>query len=79
MSENQTIEFFSNHFIKSPPSFIKKFIKKNPEWMFITGVLMVGGGLFIKAQDVKNENKALLDKIIKESKKIRESREQAIL
>lgn len=33
---------------------------------------MVGGGLFIKAQDAKNENKALLDKIIRESQRIRE-------
>lgn len=49
-----------------------KKVQLKPEWMFITGLLMVGGGLFIKAQDVKNENKALLDKIIRESQKIRE-------
>ena len=49
-----------------------KKVQLKPEWMFITGLLMVGGGLFIKAQDVKNENKALLDKIIRESQRIRE-------
>lgn len=49
-----------------------KKIQLKPEWMFITGLLMVGGGLFIRAMDVKNENKAMLDKIIKESQKIRE-------
>jgi hypothetical protein len=40
--------------------------------MFITGLLMVGGGLFIRAMDIKNENKVMLDKIIKESANIRE-------
>jgi hypothetical protein len=49
-----------------------KKIQLKPEWMFVTGLLMVGGGLFIKAMDIKNQNKAMLDKIIKESAKIRE-------
>ena len=51
-----------------------KKIQLKPEWMFITGLLMVGGGLFIKAMDVKNQNKAMLDQIIKESAKIREDK-----
>jgi hypothetical protein len=49
-----------------------KKIQLKPEWMFITGLLMVGGGLFIKSMDVKNQNKALLDRVIKESAKMRE-------
>jgi len=49
-----------------------KKIQLKPEWMFITGLLMVGGGLFIKAMDIKNQNKVMLDKIIKESANIRE-------
>jgi hypothetical protein len=49
-----------------------KKIQLKPEWMFITGLLMVGGGMFIKAMDIKNQNKAMLDKIIKESAAIRE-------
>jgi hypothetical protein len=49
-----------------------KKVQLKPEWMFITGLLMVGGGLFIRSMDVKNQNKVLLDKIIKESEKIRE-------
>jgi hypothetical protein len=50
-----------------------KKIQLKPEWMFITGLLMVGGGMFIKAMDIKNQNKAMLDKIIKESAAIREN------
>ena len=49
-----------------------KKVQLKPEWMFLVGILMVTGGLFIKAMDIKKDNKALLDKIIKESAKIRE-------
>lgn len=49
-----------------------KKIQLKPEWMFITGLLMVGGGLFIKAMDVKKQNKAILDQMIKESATLRE-------
>lgn len=49
-----------------------KKVQLKPEWMFLVGLLMVTGGLFIKAMDIKKDNKALLDKIIKESAKIRE-------
>lgn len=52
-----------------------KKIQLKPEWMFITGLLMVGGGLFIRAMDAKNENKVMLDKIIKESAEIRKNNE----
>jgi hypothetical protein len=48
-----------------------KKVQLKPEWMFLVGILMVTGGLFIKAMDIKKDNKALLDKIIKESAKIR--------
>lgn len=49
-----------------------KKVQLKPEWMFITGILMVGGGLAIKAFDIKKQNKAMLDQMIKESAKDRE-------
>lgn len=48
-----------------------KKVQLKPEWMFLVGLLMVTGGLFIKAMDIKKDNKALLDKIIKESAEIK--------
>lgn len=49
-----------------------KKVKLQPQWMFIVGLLMVGGTVFLRAKEVKDENKALLDKMISESQKIRE-------
>ena len=48
-----------------------KKVQLKPEWMFLVGLLMVTGGLFIKAMDIKKDNKALIDKIIKESADIK--------
>jgi hypothetical protein len=48
-----------------------KQVQLKPEWMFLVGLLMVTGGLFIKVMEVKKENKSLLDKIIKESASIK--------
>jgi hypothetical protein len=48
-----------------------KKVQLKPEWMFLVGLLMVTGGLFIKVMDIKKDNKALLDKIIRESQSIK--------
>lgn len=48
-----------------------KKVQLKPEWMFLVGLLMVTGGLFIKAMDIKKDNKALIDKILKESADIK--------
>lgn len=49
-----------------------KKIQLKPEWMFITGLLFVGGSVAVRAWDMKQSNKELLDHMIKESAKWRE-------
>ena len=49
-----------------------KKVQLKPEWMFITGIVMVSGGLIIKAIDLKGQNKVLLDRMIKESQEIKD-------
>lgn len=49
-----------------------KKIQLKPEWMFITGLLFVGGNLGLRAWDMKQQNKELLDHMMKESAKWRE-------
>lgn len=49
-----------------------KKIQLKPEWMFITGLLFVGGSVAMRAWDLKQQNKELLDHMIKESAKWRE-------
>jgi len=44
-----------------------KKVQLKPEWMFLVGLLMVTGGLFIKVMEAKKENNSFLDRIIKES------------
>ena len=79
-NENQTLPERLNHFIK-PPAPFKKIYKKNPELMLLTGLLASWSDTFIKAANVKTENRLTLNKIIRESEKIRKkkSREHSIL
>lgn len=53
-----------------------KKIQLKPEYMFLTGLLFVGGTLGMRAYELKKENKELLDQVIKESAKIRESQKE---
>ena len=53
-----------------------KKIQLKPEYMFLTGILFVGGTITMRAFELKKENKELLNQVIKESAKIREDQKQ---
>ena len=49
-----------------------KKIQLAPEWMVLTSLAMVSGSIFLNAMDIKEQNKAIIEKIVKESTKIRD-------
>ena len=53
-----------------------KKVQLKPEYMFFVGLVMVGGGLFLRAQECKNSSKEILDQIIKESQKRQEEKRE---
>lgn len=63
-------------FIIEPLQFLldQKKIQFKPEYMVLASLVIVSGSVFMNAQDIKNQNAMVIDKIVEESKNIRQDK-----
>ena len=63
-------------FIVEPLQFLldQKKIQFKPEYMVLASLVIVSGSVFMNAQDIKNQNAMVIDKIVEESKNIRQDK-----
>ncbi len=70
-----TVTDEEKNFIVEPLKYFLEVKKVNikPEYMFLGGLVMVSGQVFFRANEIKKQNKEILDRIIAESAAIRNS------
>jgi len=76
VDSNVEISESEKEFIIEPLKYfleIKK-IQLKPEYMVLISLVIVSGSIFMNAQDLKSQNREVLDKIIEESRNIREKK-----
>ena len=76
VDSNVSISDDEKNFIIEPLKYfleIKK-IQLRPEYMVLISLVIVSGSIFMNAQDLKKQNREVLDKIIEESRNIRENK-----
>lgn len=73
-----TISDEEKEFIIEPLQFLleQKKIQFKPEYMVLASLVIVSGSLFMNAQDIKNQNAMVLDKIVEESRNIRQNKKE---
>jgi len=73
VDSNVSISEDEKDFIIEPLKYFLKIkkIQLRPEYMVLISLVIVSGSIFMNAQDLKSQNREVLDKIIEESRKIR--------
>lgn len=78
VDDNIKITDDEKNFIIEPLKYFMKIkkIKLKPEYMVLTSLVMVSGSIFMNSMDLKEQNRTILDKIMKESSDIKRAEEK---